>query len=291
MIKGLAARSAATVALLLGGLLVLPGTADEAPTAARETFGSKTAALRYGWRPALFDFDWEYGQALTDPPGRGSRRVGSWIDFSNGSGAAAQHNGGVLLQSKYGRLTPKDAGPGDYGTTSITLTGNAQTYGRWEVRIRPWVIENNAKDYRVKFELIPADPAKYVCGARSITVADLTPRRAEVRIAAYTPSKKRAWRATRKTGSLMGLSRAYAVEVTRDHISWFQDGNILGTVKSRAAIPRVPLTMRISLVGSGQAEMNHTNVIMDWLRAFTLKRGKQPANGGKLAAGKHNLHC
>ncbi|HSV37531.1 MAG TPA: hypothetical protein VLI04_02120 [Nocardioidaceae bacterium] len=289
--KGYVARGAAMVLLLLVGLLIRPGTAEETPTTARETLNSKTAALRNGWRPSLFDFAWEYGEALTDRPGRGTRRLGGWIDVSNGSGAASQHNGGALLQSKYGRFVPKDAGAGDFGTTSITLAGNAQTYGRWEMRIRPWVIENNAKDYRIRFELIPVDPAQYLCGARSITVADLTPRKPAVGIAAYTPSRNRTWRATKSTSSLSNVSKAYAVEVTKDHISWFIDGDIVGTLKARAAIPRVPLTMRISLIGQGSTEMNHTYVVMDWMRAYTLKRGKQRANGARLSAGKHNLHC
>ncbi|HET7736532.1 MAG TPA: family 16 glycosylhydrolase [Nocardioidaceae bacterium] len=290
MSRSLIFRVLAAAAILLVGVLVRPGTAEQ-PTSARETFGSKTAAARYGWRPAVFDFGWEYGEALTDAPKRGTRRVGQWIDVTNGSGSAAQHNGGVLLQSKYGKRVPQDVGIGDVGTTSIQLTGNAQTYGRWEVRVRPWTTENNAKDYRVKVELVPADPAQYQCGARAITVADLTPRRNEVRIGAYTPSRNRMWRITRSTTKLMSTSHAFAVEVTKEHISWFVDGAIVGTLLAKAAIPKVPLTLKVSLVGDGQSEMNTTYVMMDWLRAYTLKRGTRPANGGKLARGAHNLHC
>ena len=53
----------------------------------------------------------------------------------------------------------------------------------------------------------------------------------------------------------------------------------------------VPLTLRVSLVGDGQSEMNATYVMMDWLRAYTLARGTRPTTGGKLAKGTHNLHC
>ena len=114
---------------------------------------------------------------------------------------------------------------------------------------------------------------------------------AGVRIGAYTPSRNRMWRITRGTPTLMSTSRAFAVEVTRDHISWFVDGAIVGTLLAKAAIPKVPLTLKVSLAGDGQSEMNTTYVMMDWLRAYTLKRGTRPANGAKLARGTHHLHC
>ncbi|HYU84008.1 MAG TPA: hypothetical protein VEK80_04320 [Kribbellaceae bacterium] len=266
---------------------------DTTPVSSRLSAGgpTTTASSKYGWGRAVFDFGWIFGESLTDRPYRGSRRQGLWMDTSTGSGRAAQHNGGLMLESKFGYVVPGDAGSGDHGTTAVTLRGNAQTYGRWEVRIRPWVIENDGKDYRVKFELIPDDPTRRACGARAITVADLTPRRSEVRIGAYSPIQNKAWRRTQSSVPVAKIARAYAVEVAADHISWFVDGRIIGTVRAKAAIPGVPLTMRLSLVGADTAEMNHTYAHFDWVRGFGIKAGQHPTNGAALTAGTHSLHC
>jgi hypothetical protein len=284
-------RAALTTLLLLGGALIVPGAAHDVQPRALKSGAASTASQRFGWHPAIFDFAWEYGESLTDKPMRGTRPRGVWIDASNGSGRASRHNAGLMLESKYGRVVPGDAGPGDHGTTSVTLQGNAQTFGRWEVRIRPWVIEKGGKDYRIKFELVPEDTAQRLCGARSITVADITPRRPAVRIAAYSPVGNRAWRRTIGSIAIQRVPHAYAVEVAKDHVSWFVDGRTIGTVRSAAAVPGVPLTIRVSLVGHGQDEMNHTYAIMDWLRAFGIKNGSHPTNGPRLTAGNHNLHC
>ncbi|HQR25588.1 MAG TPA: hypothetical protein PLP61_01000 [Nocardioides sp.] len=290
MTSGRVLRTVVMAALLLAAALISPGVARDEPSASMRSGGATMAAPRYSWGAAVYDFAWEYGESLTDKPYRGTRRQGQWVDVSDGSGRAARHNAGLMLASKYGRVVPGDAGPGDHGTTSATLQGNAQTYGRWELRIRPWSIETSAKNYRVKFELVPEDPAQRLCGARSITVADLTPRRPQVKIGAFNPDG-RAWRRTVQSGPLARVSRAYAVEVAKNHISWFLDGKIIGTVRAAAAIPRVPLTVRLSLVGSGQAEMNHTYAIMDWIRAYGIDRGQHPTNGARLTAGRHNRHC
>jgi hypothetical protein len=249
-----------------------------------------TSARAFDWWPVRFDYDWEYGESLTDLPTRGTHLRGVWVDATTGSGRVARHNAGLMLESKYGRVVPRDSGPGDHGSVSATLRGNAQKYGRWEVRIRPWVIESGGQDYRVRFELVPEDPAQALCGARSITVADIAPRAGEIRYGVNTPLRNRAWRASRSV-PVQQVARAYAVEVARDHISWFLDGQLIGTVRARAAVPRVPLTIRLSLVGDEQREMNHTYAIMDWIRAYSLEHGKRPASGAKLSAGTHSLHC
>jgi len=269
-----------------------PVSTEGLPTPTRSTAQpAVTAARTFEWWPVRFDFDWEYGESLTDKPSRGTRSTGTWVDESTGSGRVAHHNAGLMLESKYGRVVASDAGAGDHGTVSATLHGNAQTYGRWEVRIRPWVIESAGEDYHVRFELVPEDPAQRACGARSITVADLNPRFPVVRYGVTTPNRNKAWRGTRDSTPLQQVARAYAVEVARDHISWFVDGKIIGTVRARAAVPRVPLTIRLSLVGEQQAEMNHTYAIMDWIRGYPLKHGQRPTNGARLTPGTHDLGC
>lgn len=292
------ARGAIMTVALLVGSLVLPGSADVSDRADRAgqaaKAGQQTASQKYKWAPSLFDFAFEYGESLTDRPGRGTKRKGRWIDVSTGSGRAARHNGGLMVESKYGVVSPRDAGPGDHGTTTLTLQGNPQTYGRWELRANVWTQEAG-KDYTVRYSLVPEKAAQRACGARSITVAEFGSGSSTVRFGAFTPSRSRGW-----TGSKGGVrqgtrgsafSHAYAVEVGRDHITWFVDAKPVGTLKARAALPKVPLTMQISLIGDGNKEMRHTYLIHDWIRGFPITKGKQVRSGKGLKAGKNPFAC
>jgi hypothetical protein len=72
------------------------------------------------------------------------------------------------------------------------------------------------------------------------------------------------------------------VEVARGHITWFYNGDAVGSVRSRAAVSDVPLTMRLSLVGDQNQEMNKTVFISDWQRGFDLSSGKSVTNGRSL---------
>lgn len=290
------ARGAVMTVALLVGTLILPGTADvsdRAPDARRA--GQGTASQNYGWAPSLFDFAWEYGESLTDRPGRGTKRQGRWVDVTTGSGRAARHNGGLMLESKYGVVSKVDAGPGDRGTTTLTLQGNPQTYGRWELRGNVWGPQpsDSGPHYTVRYSLVPENDPD--CTARSITIAQFTRAKDAYAFGAFTPNKKRAWR--RSVGGVpQGVrsetnSHAYAVEVGKDHISWFLDGKVVGVLKTKAAIPKVPLTLRLSLIGSGQKEMQHTYVIQDWIRGFPINKGTQVRKGPGLKAGKHSYPC
>ncbi|MEO8330517.1 MAG: hypothetical protein ABI586_10965, partial [Candidatus Nanopelagicales bacterium] len=135
-----------------------PKNASSAPVAA-------TAAGTHKWGQSLWDFAWELGQSLTSRPSRGSDRKGWWSDRSTGLGRASQHNGGLLLDSQRAW-----SGPGDYGTTSATLRGNATKYGRWEAKMRFKRLETGGGNYTARIELVPNNPKDYNCGARNITV-------------------------------------------------------------------------------------------------------------------------
>ncbi|MEQ6902351.1 hypothetical protein [Nocardioides sp. YIM 152588] len=255
-----------------------------------------TASLTHAWAPANWDFAFEYGESLSDKPFRGTDRRGSWTEYSTGSGRAAKENGGLQLESKFSPFPrPANAGDGDHGTTAVTLKGNPRTYGRWEVRIRPWTAaaprDERGGNYRVRAELVPAKPRLRACGARSIVIADMTPYKSKVRFGAATPKGRQAWTGTRRNIKVYGMPRAYAVEVAADHISWFIDGRVVGTLKNTDAIPDVPLTLRISLVGKGQKEMDHTYAIMDWMRGFDLARGNQIRKGAPLKATRNTASC
>nr|WP_136593816.1 hypothetical protein [Nocardioides sp. GY 10113]TIC87951.1 hypothetical protein E8D34_06565 [Nocardioides sp. GY 10113] len=269
-------------------------TAATVGGAARATTVGPTASATNRWGRSLFDFNYEYGESLTHPPIGGSRRQGSWVEYSTGAGRVAGHNGGLMLTSKFTDWPRRsNAGPGDHGTTAATLLGNARTYGRWELRLRPWNADDAepGRDYRVRAELVPADSAERACGARSIVIADLTPNEPEVRFGAYTPDGDRSWTGAADGMPVERVARAYAVEVTRRHLSWLVDGRVVGTVRAREAVPGVPLTLRLSLVGAGDAEMQHTYAHVDWVRGFTLRHGSRVRDGARLERGTNPYAC
>ena len=236
--------------------------------------GAITASQNYGWRPALWDFGWEYGESLTNRPYRGTDRRGRWLDSSNGSGRASKHNGGLMLDSQRGV-----DGAGDFGTTAVTLQGNPRKYGRWETKLRLKSPERNASDYHVKFELVPALAADYHCGGQNITVADLTPHGSSFSVGAKAFRANRQWTSRSPIWSLLGPTATFSIEVARGHISWFLNGRVIATVRDQAAVSDVPMTLRFSLVGNGQQEMNRTQAISDWQRGFSLDRGRTVTSG------------
>lgn len=263
---------------------------EAAPPAGRAPEGG-SSGQRYGWGETLYDFAYEWGESLTDAPYKGKEPRGTWAETSTGSGRAGRHNGGLFLESKYGVVAPRDAGPGDFGTTAATLRGNAHTTGRWEVRLRTWELPESGESYRVRVELVPEDPARRACGARAITVAEISPSGRAVSYGVTTPRRRRAWTGRRTDVPISQVHHAYGVEVTGSRITWLLDSRPIGTVRSRAALPRVPLTLRLSLVGRGGREMRHTYAGADWIRAWDLGNGRSVTSGHRLTARHHDLGC
>jgi hypothetical protein len=237
-----------------------------------------TSSQHYRWFPSLFDFAWEYGQSLTSPPARGTRIRGGWAESSTGSGRVAKYNGGLALDSK--RYT--GAGPGDFGTTRATLYGNAMTRGRWEtsLRIRN-AFERGGRAYQVLAELIPAKASDYDCGRHNITVASLSPF--SPRVEYGVRSGQDSWDGASAV-DWIPLVRPYnvAVEVAQGHITWFLNGSPVGSVTDKAALPGVPLTLRLSLVGQPDAEMDQVGLISDWQRGFPVSTGQESVSRKKL---------
>ena len=241
----------------------------------------RNAGQMLRWVPALWDFDWPYGESLTTKPYRGTRMRGRWIESSDGTGRADIHNGALKLDSQ---RENKDGIPGDRGTTRVMLRGQPAKYGRWEGRLRMKSSETNARDYRTLIELVPNSPRAYACGARTITLADLTAHGRTVRVGA-TSVKGRQWSRSISGLRFNNVTHHFAVEMSRRHISWFIDGKVVATLKrkaARAAIPRVPMTLRYSMVGDGDREMNRTQAIADWFRGFPITTGRATRSGAPL---------
>lgn len=265
-----------------------PAVERPAAPAPRAVAGrSPNASQNYGWGPSLFDFAWEFGESLTSKPYRGTRLRGAWIDTSSGTGRVNHINGGLGLDSQYGAR----GGPGDIGTTRATLNGNAQKYGRWEIRMRSLVKEGTAaNDFEVKMELIPEKASDYHCGAQNITIAEYKIHDNAIRFGANSLSHRR-WFSTKSRVALADASHNFAVEVAKDHITWFLDGAPIGTVRSRAAVSDVPMTLRLSLEGDGDAEMNRTRSIYDWQRAWPIGPGRHVTNGPGMRTDPNGPGC
>lgn len=236
----------------------------------------RTAGQVYRWGPIASHFDWEQGQSLTSPP-EGLVRRGAWLDSALGSGRVALYNGAMVIDSQRSFTD----GPGDFGTTRTQLSGNARTYGRWEANVRTWSTETNAKPYTVRVELVPADPRLAAGDARTITLGVLSPHSRSLTIAANSPGGSQ-WRRTLTGLTINNYPNRLAVEVSRNHVSWFRNGAVIGTVRSQAAVSDVPMTLRITQVGAGEQEMNRTQTFMDWVRLQTLEHGRLTTNGTAL---------
>jgi hypothetical protein len=259
------------------------------PTTARMSVGSgdrTTASGTFKWGVSLFDFAWVFGESLTAKPHRGSILKGSWTEYSDGGGRVISHNGGLYFASK----RDNKAGPGDYGTTMATLQGNARKYGRWEVRVRPRSEETGGKDYLVRAELVPENASDYDCGAHNITLGELTAHGNSILFGVNAGDRRWTHRRT-VAGTHNVVSYNFAAEVTKRYITWFVNGKPVATVKSRKAVSDLPMTLRISMVGDGQREMNHTDILSDWQRGFSLKPGTKVTRGHRMAVGSYDGGC
>lgn len=282
------ADTAETAPTAMAGLALAAArpAAEGVPLTVARDVASKTAAERYQWRPSLWDFGWTYGEDLTDRPGRGTDRVGWWQDWADGTGRAAKHNGGLMLDSQ---RQNKDGLGSSIGTTMATLQDNPMRYGRWEVRLRMKSTETQHRDLRAHIELVPEDAAPG-CHAEGITIAAASPHTRGVDIGVHNAAG-RSWTRTEPGVSVNGTSHAVAVEVTRKHISWFLEGQLIGTVTDPAAIPDEPMTLRVSLQGKDQERVNRTQAIFDWMRGYSLDRGTQVGGGPTLVSGTHEHSC
>ena len=248
------------------------------------TRGGQTAAKINQWGVSLWDFAWTGGESLTSKPYRGTDLHGWWRDYSDGSGRTAKVNGQIALDS--GR---NFRGDGDHGTTRATLQDNPATYGRWETAFRIKRFEAGAGDYHAVLELVPDRASDYRCGTRNITIADIDAGGHTLDIGVRN-SRGRQWTAARRI-DIGTRSAALGIEVARSHITWFADGRPIGVVRDPKAVPGVPMTLRLSLVGDGAEEMNHTQLFSDWERAWSLDRGKQVLRGASLRQRSYDAAC
>ncbi|WP_322936897.1 hypothetical protein [Nocardioides bizhenqiangii] len=281
-------------ALVVGPATLAPGTAEAPLTSARAGDGP-SAAQRYGWRTMQWDFAWEFGESLSDGPYRGANiRGGRWIDQSTGTGRAVKYGGGIEFHS--GEVIRNTVTP-DFGTTTLTLEGKPARLGRWELRERVRMYNQpqfgdapGGSPYAFVLELIPADPAAYDCGRHNITIARAPVGGTSVQIGANAGTTR--WSKT-LTGYRRGATegRLYAVQVTGRKISWFINGRVVASLGAAAAIPKIPMTVRMRMVGAGAKEMRKSCVLVDWLRNYDLAKGVRHPRAPGLNKGSFGGDC
>ena len=252
-----------------------------------DSTGATDASAQFGWYKPVYDFAWEYGQSLTSPPTKGEKLKGRWLDHSTGSGRVVTFNGAMAFQSK---LVHK--GPGDRGTTSASLTGNAQRYGRWEFRIWQNVYEQDGRDFGMRVELVPDGTAPGACSPEAIRVADMALGARSHSVGIRSAQARSEWRHTKTSSPAWSGLHNFAVEVAPDHTTWFFDGKAIATTRKRSAISGKALVPRVSMVGLDNAtEHSGAQFSVDWVRSWTLATGRQARIGKALAAASYSPTC
>jgi hypothetical protein len=173
--------------------------------------------------------------------------------------------------AQIGMLTLK-AGP---GTQSLWTAPDdiKRRYGRWEARVR--VKDPSPKTryamHKAFFELIPS--GDYRCGARNLTIASYTPRVDQVvRGSVRNDGGGHQFNFSRDPKASTEEFHTFAVEIARNHITWFVDKVPVATERRPEALNLgYYYKPRFRLAATG-GKMDETWLQMDWIRFYNLKR-------------------
>ncbi len=155
------------------------------------------------------------------------------------------------------------------GTVWATVPGQARRYGRWEARVRSEQNGGGGRKYRVLWELVPA--GRYACGGKNVEISAYHVGDRRARMQVRTPSGV-SFNAAKRRNLRDNVWHTYAVEVTRNHISWFVDTKVVRTERRDAALTGTKYQMRFRLAGVKGKRMNPSRMQMDWVRYYSLER-------------------
>ncbi len=176
------------------------------------------------------------------------------------------------VRNKNGMLNLESARNGRGGTIVARATDQAAKYGRWEARVRARRYTFSGTSYQAIWELVPVN--KYRCGAKSIVLSQYAPDDARATGAVRTgPANEFSYGIDLDLGK--DVFHTYAVEVTKDHISWFVNTQVIHTERRSEALSGVKFQPRFRLQATKGATMDHTRMQMDWVRYHTLDRPNQ----------------
>ncbi len=172
-----------------------------------------------------------------------------------------------LVRNQHGMLT-LDSTPRS-GTVTATLTGSPRQYGRWEARVRGRQYGHGGTPFRAVWELTPQGHQH--CGARSIVLGEyaLGSNRAAMHLRNLPRTDFTASRDLALSGNQF---HTYAIEVTRNRISWFVDTKVVRTELRRASRTGASYNIRFRLQATPGARMRQGRMQMDWVRYYSLAR-------------------
>lgn len=235
--------------------------------------GKDFAAYDYGWYPLGWAEHFDTKKGVTNqPPGPPPR---GWV--TAGTGTVWRHHGVFSVDA--------DDGDGDLSST-LRIGKRYKKFGRWEIRFRARHMGTPSaahEDYTVAAELVPARSAAERCGARNIALASY--RLDSPVLTQYARGlPDRQFQRKRRGLKFDDYWHTYAVEVSRQKITWFVDSRPSAVVMRKDLRARVPMTLRFSLKGVAGAQMNETKAQVDTVRYFSMKRkAKKRYRGARKA--------
>jgi len=171
------------------------------------------------------------------------------------------------VKTQSGMLTLMATGP-QYRVTTSANSVKAR-YGRWEARVRIRETSHNGRQHRGYWELIPTGDFK--CGAKSIVLSSYKRGDRKATGAVRVPEKTQ-YSYSKRVALHNGWFHTYAVEITRDHISWFVDTKLIHTERRPDALRGIEYRPRFRLQGVKGEKHRTTWLQMDWVRHYDLSR-------------------
>lgn len=178
------------------------------------------------------------------------------------------------VQSPQGRVKTQSGmltviGTGKQTKITASPTSVKARYGRWEARVRIRETNHNGQRYRAYWELVPTGDFK--CGAKSIVLASYKSQDRKVTGAVRVPPSTQ-YGYTKRLALHQGWFHTYAVEITRNHISWFVDTKVVHTERRTKALAGVKYRPQFVVHGDKNKRMRQSWLQMDWVRHYSLER-------------------
>lgn len=141
-------------------------------------------------------------------------------------------------------------------------------YGRWEARLRAVELNSLGKHFKFTWRLVAAGGAR--CGGNQVVLSSYRPGdRAVQGVVRTLPDNEFSYSSRRDLRSRAW--HAFAIEVTRNHISWFVDTRVVHTERRPAALSGVKLRPQF-VIKAGKGLKRKSMMQMDWVRYYTLAR-------------------
>jgi hypothetical protein len=250
---------------------VLTSTSASADHAGAEP-GPVHAGNTYGWWDKGIVWREEFEQPYSGPTGAQWR--------SSGQGEVVHQNGMLTLNTT------------TQGSLSAELGFTGAEVGRWETRLRSRQYGRGGARYRVLTELVPAGDRDQHCGAQNIALESYRIGTSKANLYARSLPNV-AWKGER-AGMDLGRDRwhTYAVEVTRDRISWFVDAHVVQTERRPEITSGVPLVPRFTMQAKDGKTMNVSRMQMDWIRHWSLEAPNDlPVDAPPTRQGTYGKAC